>query len=203
MNKGHTTTPTTCLRSQCGTRCRRTQAEASIGERSRDDGMWTVDRYETELTSTQDTEVARAEVSSRWMRRCTSPLALASCDRAINSPNVCDRIEEILWHDKMTGKNSRSERYNWTTCDVRFSRITIILAQIDKGTWRKERSTWRVARDTAYYDLGLLRQKKSWTFQGVENKPRKQHVARFKTPYPRVCVSLSQKIPSGNHHSGP
>jgi len=78
--------------------------------------------------------VARAEVASRWMKRCTSPLILASCDRAIDSPDVWDRIGELLWRDRMTGKNSRSVKDCQCTCGIDVSRITIILTQIDKGT---------------------------------------------------------------------
>lgn len=78
--------------------------------------------------------MARAEVASRWIKRCTSLLILASCDRAIDSPDVWDRIGEILWHDKMTGKNSRSVKYYQCTYGIDMFRITIILTQIDKGT---------------------------------------------------------------------
>jgi len=103
------------------------------------------------LSYPQDTEVARAEVSKCWMTKFTSPLILASCDRAVDSLDVSDRIGDILWHDRMTGTSSRSVNRDRLPSASNICRIMIILTQIDKGT--KEEGEKHVADDAGYTSL--------------------------------------------------
>ncbi len=55
----------------------------------------------------QDAEAARAEVAKQWTTKCTSRFILASCNRAVDSPDVWDHVGDILWRDRMTGTNSK------------------------------------------------------------------------------------------------
>ena len=41
------------------------------------------------------------------MRKCTLPVIVANCDRAVDSPDVSDRAGDITWDNQMIGNNSR------------------------------------------------------------------------------------------------
>lgn len=58
---------------------------------------------------------------------------MASCDRAVDSPDVWGRVGDIVWDNQMTGKNTRSVIHQQSNLASNDCRFTLVLTRIDQG----------------------------------------------------------------------